>query len=41
VLGEYVWPNDGGAEDRTSHEEEVAYLRDWLQQRTAWMDAQL
>lgn len=41
VLGEYVWPNDDGAESRSSHEDEVAYLREWLQQRTAWMDSQL
>jgi hypothetical protein len=41
VLGEYVWPNDDGAEERGSHAEEIAYLQDWLSLRTAWMDAQL
>ena len=41
VLGEYVWPNDSGAEDRESYEAEVAYLKDWLVLRTAWLDAQM
>lgn len=41
VLGEEVWPNDAGAEDRTTYEEEVAYLKGWLVQRTAWLDSQM
>ncbi len=41
VLGEYVWPNDEGAEDRDSHVEEVAYLEQWLLARAAWMDGEL
>lgn len=41
VLGEEVWPNDAGAEERTTYEEEVAYLKGWLMQRTAWLDSQL
>lgn len=41
VLGEYVWPNDAGAMGRQSYDEEVAYLKRWLMQRTAWMDSQL
>lgn len=41
ILGEYVWPNDEGHEDRDSYAEEVEYLRWWIQARTAWMDAEL
>ncbi|MCO4748317.1 MAG: CotH kinase family protein [Proteobacteria bacterium] len=38
VLGTYVWPNDEGHETRQSHADEVAYLRQWLLDRAAWMD---
>lgn len=38
VLGEYVWPN---AHIGETHAEEVAWLRDWLMARAAWMDANL
>ena len=38
VLGEDIWPNDAGAEDRTTFEEEVAYLKTWVKLRTAWLD---
>lgn len=38
VLGEYVWPNDDGHEDRETYADEVAYLRDWVLARAAWMD---
>ncbi len=41
VLGEYVWPNAGGFEERDSFAAEVAYLRDWVEARTAWMDEAL
>ena len=41
VLGEYVWPNDEGAEDRESWEEELAYLKGWVLARAEWMDARL
>jgi hypothetical protein len=41
VLGEYVWPNDFGAEERQTYAEEVSYLKEWLEDRTAWMDAEL
>jgi hypothetical protein len=41
VLGEYVWPNDSGAEDRDSYAEEIAYLKAWLTDRVDWMDTQL
>lgn len=38
ILGEYVWPNDEGSEDRETWEEEVDYLEDWLFDRLVWMD---
>ncbi|MCP4810769.1 MAG: hypothetical protein GY884_35995 [Proteobacteria bacterium] len=41
VLGEYVWPNDEGSEDRSTHAEEVQYMTDWLMLRTAWLDSQM
>lgn len=41
VLGEYVWPNDDGHEDRQSHSDEVEYLQDWLVERASWLDSQL
>lgn len=41
VLGEYVWPNDFGAVERTSYAEEVDYLKTWLLARAAWIDQEL
>ena len=41
VLGESVWPNDPGAEERQTFEDEIAYLQSWLTARLAWMDSQL
>ena len=39
ILGEYVWPNDDGAEDRQTYREEIDYLKDWLQVRMTWLDS--
>ena len=36
--GVHVWPNHYVA---TSHQDEVAHLKQWLRDRIAWMDAQL
>ena len=36
--GEYVWPNYYVADD---YQDEVAYLKDWLSDRIAWMDGKL
>ncbi len=41
VLGEYVWPNDEGCEDRESWQQELDYLEGWLLERAAWMDSEL
>ena len=40
VLGEQIWPNDEGATQRRTHQDEVDYLRRWVLRRTAWLDAQ-
>jgi hypothetical protein len=40
VLGESIWPNDEGAEDRETYEEEIEYLKQWLLDRTDWLDSQ-
>jgi hypothetical protein len=40
VLGEAIWPNDDGAEERHTYEAEIAYLKEWLLARTAWLDSQ-
>jgi len=40
VLGEYVWPNDFGHADRTTYEEEVEYLKNWIEDRCEWLDSQ-
>jgi hypothetical protein len=40
VLGESIWPNDAGAEDRETYEEEIEYLKQWILDRTAWLDTQ-
>ena len=41
VFGEEVWPNDPGAVDRQSYDEEIDYLKGWLTARVAWMDSQI
>ena len=41
VLGEYVWPNAPGWEERTTFEAEVAHLKSWLAARLVWMDSAL
>ncbi len=40
VLGERIWPNAGDAHDRQTFAEEVAYLKDWITDRSAWLDSQ-
>jgi hypothetical protein len=38
VLGKYVWPNYYvGA----TYQDETTWMKDWIRQRTAWLDAQL
>ncbi len=38
VLGKYVWPNRNVSDTYT---QEVDYLKDWIQQRVTWMDANI
>lgn len=38
ILGTYVWPNNFVG---TSYQAEVNYLKTWIQNRTAWMDANM
>ena len=40
VLGEYVWPNDHGFEERNTYSDEITYLKEWIVQRVAWLDTQ-
>ena len=39
ILGTYVWPNN--AYIGSDYADEVTYLKTWLTQRTAWLDANL
>ena len=41
ILGDYVWPNAEGFDERNTFEKEVAYLKTWIQNRLAWIDSQL
>ena len=38
ILGQRVWPNSFVGE---TYADEVAYLKDWLRQRAAWIDGEL
>jgi hypothetical protein len=38
ILGNYVWPNNFIGQ---SYQAEVNYLKTWVQNRTAWMDANM
>lgn len=38
ILGNYVWPNNFVGQ---TYQEEVDYLKNWIAQRTAWMDVNM
>lgn len=38
VLGDYVWPNADGWENRLSINSEIEYLQNWCKARFKWMD---
>ncbi|MFW6154448.1 MAG: CotH kinase family protein [Planctomycetota bacterium] len=40
TLGTYVWPNPDGYETRTTWQSEIDFLKTFLTERVAWMDAQ-
>ena len=41
TLGKYDWPNGGNWWDRTTYQDEVDYLKDWLTARFKWMDKEI
>jgi len=40
VLGTYLWPNADGYQSRTTHQSEVAWMKNWLTQRLDWIETQ-
>ncbi len=40
ILGSYHWPNPPGVSSRTTFQSEVAYLKQWMNERFTWMDNQ-
>lgn len=38
ILGNYVWPNNFIGQ---TYQEEITYLKNWISNRTAWMDANM
>jgi len=40
VLGTYVWPNPDGYATRNTYQKEVDWMKNWLQTRLNWIDAQ-
>ncbi|MFM8595494.1 MAG: CotH kinase family protein [Flavobacteriales bacterium] len=38
ILGTYVWPNDYIGQ---TYQDEINYLKTWIQNRTSWMDANM
>ena len=41
ILGDYVWPNAPGWDERDTFRKEVDYMKDWIRDRAAWMDSEL
>jgi hypothetical protein len=40
TLGTYVWPNASGWENRTTHQVEVDWMKNWLSSRLTWVEGQ-
>lgn len=38
VLGEYIWPNPSGFENRRTYQSEINYMKSWISGRLSWMD---
>lgn len=38
ILGTYVWPNNIGAEERTTYQSEIDYMKNYMQGRFEWLD---
>jgi hypothetical protein len=41
VLGQYIWRETNGYQQRNTYQKEVTYLKNFLTQRWAWMDSEL
>ncbi len=41
ILGDYVWPNAPGWDERDTFRKEVDYMKQWIRDRAAWMDSEL
>ncbi len=41
ILGDYVWPNAPGWDERDTFRKEVNYMKQWIRDRAAWMDSEL
>lgn len=41
ILGDYIWPNAPGWDERDTFRKEVDYMKQWIRQRAAWMDSEL
>ena len=41
ILGQYVWPNGNDWWNRTTYQDEVDYLKEWLTLRYKWIDRQI
>ncbi|HUF61488.1 MAG TPA: CotH kinase family protein [Verrucomicrobiales bacterium] len=39
-LGVYDWPNAPGEPQRNTYEKQIAFMKDWLEDRVNWMDRQ-
>lgn len=41
ILGDYIWPNASGWDERDTFRKEVDYMKDWIRDRAAWIDSEL
>lgn len=41
VLGQYIWRETSGYQQRNTYQKEITYLKNFLTQRWAWMDTEL
>lgn len=40
ILGQYVWPNASGYQNRTTYLSEITWMTNWIAGRFAWIDSQ-
>ncbi len=41
VLGNYIWPNPSGYQNRTTYQSEINYMKSWINARLNWIDANI